>query len=190
MNPITSGLRKKIAEFSRIDKGDKVLDVCCGDGNLILDFARFKAHGTGIDLNPNLIKEANRKAKKLDYNNLQFQVEDAANLPFRDGSFDYVNICLALHDKERELQKSIVSEMGRVTKPGRILIFTDYQTPLERNLMGYTIKIIELLSFKNHYSNFRDYHHNGGLQRLLEGHQIIEEMSLKKGNLISLKVRN
>ena len=67
----------------------RVLDVACGTGNLAIPAARRNAHVTGIDIAPNLVDQARKRAaaEGLD---ATFEEGDAEQLPYPDGHFDLV----------------------------------------------------------------------------------------------------
>ena len=48
----------QFVERLAIPPGAKVLDACCGSGNLSIPAARGGAHVTGIDIAPNLLEQA------------------------------------------------------------------------------------------------------------------------------------
>src|SRR3712207_3586693 len=69
--------------------GTRVLDVACGSGNLSLPAARAGARVTGVDIAPNLIETARRRA--LDSGlKIDFDEGDAEQLPYGDESFDTI----------------------------------------------------------------------------------------------------
>jgi len=58
---VVSGLLK----LAGVHKGDVVYDLGCGDGRIVIAAAKdFGAHGIGIDINPERIKEAEDNARK------------------------------------------------------------------------------------------------------------------------------
>src|SRR6266511_4471874 len=70
-----------------LQPGMKVLDVACGTGNLALPAARMGAIVTGVDIAPNLIKQARENAE-LEGLKIQFDEGDAQALPYEDARFD------------------------------------------------------------------------------------------------------
>ena len=70
-------------------KGKKVLIVGCGMGTVSTEFARHGAIVTAIDLTPTAVKNT-KKQMKLQGVKGKVLVADAENLPFADGSFDFV----------------------------------------------------------------------------------------------------
>src|SRR4051794_14513496 len=72
-----------------IHAGMKVLDVACGTGNTALPESRAGADVTGVDIADNLIEQARERAASEGLS-VKFQVGDAEDLQFPDGSFDAV----------------------------------------------------------------------------------------------------
>lgn len=95
--------------------GQEVLDVACGSGTAALVAARRYCDVTGIDYVPMLIERARRRAAAEGFD-VDFQVADAQELPFADGSFDAV---LSVYGVQfAPDQEKAASEMLRVCRPG------------------------------------------------------------------------
>ena len=114
---IAKGYRRGAAEFiGRLgfSRGERVLDVACGTGNLALPAARTGAAVTGIDIAPNLIAQAQERAatEALD---IAFEVGDAERLPYDDGSFQTVVTMFGAMFAARP--EAAAEEMLRVTRP-------------------------------------------------------------------------
>lgn len=110
-------------------KGDeKVLDVGCGRGMLLIELAKRlpqgKAYGVDLwfskDQSGNKIEQAitNVKAKKME-NRVEISTADMRTLPYPDGTFDAVVSSFALHNiSDEEGRNQALSEILRVLKPG------------------------------------------------------------------------
>jgi len=183
IDPIMHNIRIHVAEFSGMKAGDTVLDACCGTGSQVFYYARKGMIATGIDLNPGMIKLAEKSKGKVGLNNASFQVADAANLPFRDNLFDYVSISLSIHTNQRKVRDKIISEMKRVAKKEGSLIFIDFRVPLPKNVYACLAQAIEFIA--GHYRYFRDYIEYGGLDGIFKQNRLIEEKrEYRKSNLM------
>jgi demethylmenaquinone methyltransferase / 2-methoxy-6-polyprenyl-1,4-benzoquinol methylase len=96
---------------SVVRPGDRVLDVCCGTGDLALAAARVGGRVTGIDFSEPMLERARRKAPGLTW-----VQGDALALPFEDHSFDAVTIGFGLRNLEDERRG--LAELRRVLVPG------------------------------------------------------------------------
>lgn len=187
IDPWLKGLRISAVKLSGIKAGDKVLDVCCGTGDQVFYYARERAVAYGIDLDPKMIKIAERNRKKSGLNNVSFQVADARNLPFQDDFFDCVSISLALHEKERKVRDGVISEMKRVAKKGGSLVFIDFRVPPAKKLYFYLVKTIERLAGGSHYACFKDYLQQSGLKEILGKNQLgMEKREYTKNGIIEM----
>jgi ubiquinone/menaquinone biosynthesis C-methylase UbiE len=185
VDPILRDVRIFLPDFVGMKAGDSVLDVCCGSGAQVYEYSRKGLAAHGVDNSQRMLDLAQRYYAKSNMSSVSFTLMDAAHLPFADGSFDFTSISMALHDKDAALIDRIISEMKRVTYPGGALVFVDYSTPLPRSITGYFIRVIEFFAGALHFSNFRRYLQNGGLQCVLEtnGLSIVKERRVKRGNV-------
>jgi len=63
--PTPQNVVEAMLELGGIQSSDIVYDLGCGDGRIVVTAAqKFKARGTGIDINPVRIKEAQENARK------------------------------------------------------------------------------------------------------------------------------
>ncbi len=192
IDPLLQSIRVYTPKFSGMKKGDRVLDVCCGTGDQVFYYGKEGLIAHGIDLNPKMIKTAEKRKKESGLTNIFFQIADAKKLPFQNNYFDFVSISLALHEKDKHSKNKIISEMKRVVKNKGFLIFIDFQVPLPQNIYSYLVRFIEYFAGKNHYKYFKDYLLQGGLPILLAGNKLKEEKTdYLLNNLITIiKTKN
>jgi len=91
--------RQRIADLTRLQPGESVLDVGCGTGTLaMVAWQRVgeTGHVSGIDPSPQMITRANRKAVRRDLA-IDFQVGVIDQLSFPDLSFDVVLSTSMMH---------------------------------------------------------------------------------------------
>jgi ubiquinone/menaquinone biosynthesis C-methylase UbiE len=191
IDPLLSDIRGYIPEFSGMRHGDKVLDVCCGTGAQVIEYARRGIITTGVDISPSMLKVALRDKMKQKLENASFYLADATKLPFANSCFDYASVSFGLHDKERLTRHRVVSEMTRIVKQDGALIFIDYAVPLVKSIWGGLSQTVEFLVGGEHYKGFQDYLISGGLENILKVYQLHEDdrSYLKGGLVLIIKAR-
>src|SRR4029434_7027912 len=95
--------------------------IACGTGNTALMARARGAVVTGLDLTPELLSIARKRATEASYVDITWREGDAENLPFPDGAFDVVvSSCGLMFAPD---QQKVADEVARVTqKGGRIAI--------------------------------------------------------------------
>lgn len=97
-----------------LKKGEKILDLACGQGYFSREFARAGATVVGADIAPELITYAKEHTKEK---NVSYVVSSADNLSFaKEKEFDLVVCVLALQNIEN--LAGTCAEVRRVLKPG------------------------------------------------------------------------
>ena len=139
-------MTEAIVAEAKVEPGMHVLDVACGTGEPAISIALLQK-GTGlvlgIDISPEPLKIAERRARERGLMNVRFQQADVHHLPFADGSFDRVTSRLGImffSDPTRALR-----EMRRVLKPaGRItlLAWGAMQQPYFDSTIGTILRLI------------------------------------------------
>jgi len=196
IDPLLHDVRIYTSRFSGMKNGDKVLDICCGTGDQAFHYAKMGIEATGVDLNPEMIKVAERRKEKCSFNNISFQLADAKELPFEDASFDYASISFGLHETGRDSREKIISEMRRVVRKEGFLIFIDFRVPLPKNIYSYIVRAIEYFAGRDHYKYFKDYLLQGGLPILLRKNKLKEgkrgyiQESILKDIVTIIKAKN
>ena len=124
--------RRRVAkQFSAVlhNPAARVLDLCCGTGDLALAFRREAPVGAeiiGSDFVPEMLVRARAKAAAGGAG-VTFVEADALALPFGDGSFDLVSCSFGfrnLANYERGLL-----EIFRVLKPGGVAAILEFAEP-------------------------------------------------------------
>ena len=125
---ITWGLDKqwrwRAARECLASQPEKVLDLCCGTGDLAINIARLAEDGVeviGLDYSQPMLEIAAQKAEPLaKKGKISFTHGDAASIPFPDGYFDCVGISFAFRNLtyKNPLAKCHIAEILRVLSPG------------------------------------------------------------------------
>lgn len=97
--------------------GEKLLEVGCGMGTDLLQFARGGAICTGVDLTPRSIEISRHRFKLYDVPGT-FLIADGEKLPFPENTFDVVYSNGVLHHTPDTA--GAVQEIHRVLRPGGI----------------------------------------------------------------------
>lgn len=108
--------RRKVA--SGVQRGDRVLDVCTGTGELALQLLKkvgSEGSVTGVDFCEEMLDLARKKISHS-CGNITLVQGDARDLAFGDSSFDAVTISFGMRNIPDALRA--LREMRRVLKPG------------------------------------------------------------------------
>jgi SAM-dependent methyltransferase len=104
-----------VVEQLGVGEGDDHLDVATGSGNAAITGAERGAKVVGLDLVPQLLEAARRRAAAAGLE-VEWVEGDAASLPFEDDSFDRVtSVFGSMFAPEHE---RAAAELVRVTRPG------------------------------------------------------------------------
>lgn len=93
------------------------LDLGCGVGRHALLFARLGLDTTAIDMSEQGIAEVRRNAEDEGLT-IKADVAAMTELPFADGTFDYVLSFNVIYHGDPEIVRRTVAEIRRVLKPG------------------------------------------------------------------------
>ncbi len=113
-NPIAI-MGELLCEAVDLRSGDRVLDVATGSGNTAISAARRFCEVTGMDLSPESIEHARRRAE-AEGMEITFEVGDAEDLPYPDASFDVVLSTIGVMFCPN--QEQAAAELLRVCRPG------------------------------------------------------------------------
>lgn len=133
---VTGLAAPELVKFAGIEPSSKVLDVGCGTGVVALTASRQGASVSGSDLTPELIDQAVDNAKTAGVV-IDFKVADVEDLPYEDGSFDFVLSQFGHMFAPRP--DVCTKEMLRVLKPGGVISFSTWPPEL---LTGRTFRLV------------------------------------------------
>ena len=111
---MTGGLDRRWRRLTAeavVRPGDRVLDACCGTGDLALAAAHAGGRVTGLDFSERMLARARRKSSAVEW-----VQGDMLELPFADASFNAVTIGFGVRNVA-ELDAGL-AELARVLVPG------------------------------------------------------------------------
>jgi ubiquinone/menaquinone biosynthesis C-methylase UbiE len=107
---------KHVVHSARIRAGERVLAIACGTWNIALLARARGAAVTGLDLMPDLLGIARRRAREAGYGDIAWEEGDAESLPFPDSCFDVIlSVCGLMFAPD---QQQVAREVARVTRRG------------------------------------------------------------------------
>jgi demethylmenaquinone methyltransferase / 2-methoxy-6-polyprenyl-1,4-benzoquinol methylase len=121
-------------------KPARVLDLCCGTGDLAINMASLADYPVeiqGLDYSLPMLERAERKAAGLQgHKNLKFIRGEADQMPFLSAYFDCIGVSFAFRNLtyKNPLAAVHLSEILRVMKPGGLLVIVESSQP-ESGLM-------------------------------------------------------
>jgi len=123
---MTAGLDRRwrrLAVEQAVRPGDRVLDACCGTGDLALAARRHGAREVvGLDFSERMLERARRKEPAIEWLR-----GDLLALPFEDASFDAATVGFGIRNVD-DLEGGL-RELRRVLRPGGRLAILEIATP-------------------------------------------------------------
>ena len=113
---------RKLAVTEVVWPGDRVLDACCGTGDLAVAAERRGGRVVGLDFSPRMLERARRKSGAIEW--IQ---GDALALPFSDGEFDAATVGFGVRNLA-DLEDGL-RQLARVLKPGGKLAVLEITRP-------------------------------------------------------------
>jgi demethylmenaquinone methyltransferase/2-methoxy-6-polyprenyl-1,4-benzoquinol methylase len=122
---MTAGLDRswrRLTVEAVVQPGDRVLDACCGTGDLAVAAEREGGIVTGLDFSPRMLERARKKSETVTW------IEgDLLALPFDDGSFDAATVGFGVRNVA-DLEAAL-AELHRVLRPGGRLAILEITQP-------------------------------------------------------------
>jgi demethylmenaquinone methyltransferase/2-methoxy-6-polyprenyl-1,4-benzoquinol methylase len=132
---MTAGLDqrwRRITIDETVRPGDRVLDACCGTGDLAITARARGADVVGVDFSERMLERARRKEPQIEW-----VQGDVLALPFEDSSFDVVTVGFGVRNVE-DLEAGL-RELRRVLRPGGRLGILEITTPRGRLAPFYRV---------------------------------------------------
>lgn len=116
---------RKLIDQADLADGQRVLEIGCGTGNVIVSAKRScpGIDAVGSDPDPRILDRARRKAGGL--TGIRFDHAYAQRLPYSDGEFDRVLSSMMLHHVGADAKPAVAAEIFRVLRPGGRLHLVD-----------------------------------------------------------------
>jgi len=128
------GWRKKAALTCLYFRPQKVLDLCCGTGDMAINLARLADYHIeiqGLDYSQPMLDIAAQKARELKDRSLCFTRGEVSQIPFPEADFDSISISFAFRNLtyQNPLVKQHIAEILRVLKPGGHCVIVESSQP-------------------------------------------------------------
>lgn len=120
------------------------LDIGCGQGWYAVEMQRLGHAMIGMDSSVDQLRAAHAYAAD-NGSDLSFVVADAAALPFKDNTFDFIYSVNVLHHiADPQTQSLVFQEIRRLLKPGGVFFLHEINTdnPFFRLYMGYLFPLL------------------------------------------------
>ncbi len=167
---------KKIKKFNI----NSLIDFCCGTGNQLKYLQKAGYEDIiGVDLSENMISQTKKGKYKP-----KCLLQDASNTNFKNNVFDAGIISFALHEKNIEIAKKIISEAKRIIKKNGFFIIVDYCYDKKTYFPGkWGTTIVEFFAGGEHYANFKKFIAIKGLNFLMKNFNFIYEKKYLFGSV-------
>ncbi|MGH7858230.1 MAG: class I SAM-dependent methyltransferase [Candidatus Binatia bacterium] len=123
-------VRRALADQAVIRSGQRILDIGCGTGSLVVLLKRLHpdAEVVGLDPDPKALSRARRKAQRAALS-VRLDRGFSDELPYPEASFDLVFSSFMFHHLEADEQETTLREVRRVLEPGGALHMLDFGGP-------------------------------------------------------------
>lgn len=148
--------KRRLLRHAQLHRGDRVIDLACGTGDIALEAALYGAKVVGLDVTLRMIEIARGKAAWAKTDGLRhipsFMVGDMMALPFPDAVADVITTGYGLRNVPG--LDFAVAEIARVLKPGGRMLSLDFNRPQQplilKTYLGYLTLVGSTLGWLLH----------------------------------------
>ncbi len=134
-----------ILSAANITAQDRVLDLGCGLGNILIALAEridFIHPAAGVDVSPDLVRIGEREIAQAGLRDrIGLQVAPATHLPFEDGAFDVVLTSHVLKHLDDEALLTSLREVVRVLRPGGRFLLWEFEKCTRSALLFWSARL-------------------------------------------------
>ena len=128
---VTNTPYRRILGAAGITTQDRVLDLGCGIGNILVALSEriaFTQPLMGVDVSPALIELGRRDIHRAGLDGrIELQVAPATHLPFEDASFDVVVTSHVIKHLDDDVLRQAFSEVARILRPGGRFLWLEFK---------------------------------------------------------------
>jgi demethylmenaquinone methyltransferase/2-methoxy-6-polyprenyl-1,4-benzoquinol methylase/phosphoethanolamine N-methyltransferase len=139
---------RRILNAASITAQDRVLDLGCGIGNILIALAErvdFSHPPVGVDVSPDLIRIGEREIAQAGLQGrIKLQFSPATRLPFGDESFDVVLTSHVLKHLDDEALLASFREVARVLPPGGRFLLWEFEKSARSALLFWSARLTGL----------------------------------------------
>ena len=140
--------KRRLVRLANLQPTDRLLDLACGTGDIVLSAAPRVSRAVGLDLTFRMLQLARRRV------DVHLVTGDMLALPFADRTFTVVTVGYGLRNVP-DLQRSL-REIRRVLAPGGRLLSLDFNRPTNSAVRAAYLAYLTVVGSALGYALHRD----------------------------------